>query len=477
MVGAYTNVHRAFLQGLLIRPYINIHDGKEMLAAIRSAETESEVSKDSITAKDVQNVLTGIIGAISHFDLELRDMLDQYDGERCWSVVNTADDEIIRFATTHTPDEISYFKRLLDEMFDTNNTPQAEVMAVKSMRALGLNRNPPAERESRTVATQGANGEENTQVVAGSGLGLTKSEAEEALAKFIDEGWLERDNAGYHYLSTRALLELELYLVETYNVEEEVEHEDGTVTRGTRKLKIKHCDVCKYIHTMGQRCSNLSCNIRIHTHCADNLFKRAPAECPECKSEWRGDPVGPEAGKGSGGGGAAGLRRSRGRDSEGVQPQRLSKAQMKKIEKSKGRKSNFLGEDDEEMEESVAGPSGSRQSLGRRGRDSDEQENDDASEEPPRKLSRIMNGESSRHSSGGHQPRDDEDDQTEDNPSRGSRRQRRSSSPRSNARSAMQIKRESMTNGRRHEEEEEDEEEEEELPRRMSKASIKSRRR
>ncbi|KAF3910450.1 hypothetical protein ABW20_dc0107450 [Dactylellina cionopaga] len=479
MGSTYTNLHRAFLQALLIRPFIDLEEGRELLAAIRSAETDSDVAANSISVKEVLAIIHTIQNAISPFHLDIRDMLDQEDGKRYYSLVNSADDEIIQFATTHSPDEISYFKRLLDEIFDTNNTLYAEIMAVKSMRAISLNKNPPSERENRVISTQGANGEENTQIIAGAGIGLTKQEAEDCLSRFVDEGWLERDAAGFHSLSTRALLELEQYLVDTYNVEEdEEEHEDGTVTKGPKKMRIKTCHVCRYLHTTGQRCSDINCNKRIHNPCAESFFAKAALKCPDCGADWKGDPVGPRASKGfSTGGREAGLRRAKGRDSEGIMPQRLSKAAKRSIEKSKARSSMMFGGDEieDETSELSAPPSTSRNSLGRRAREHSVDEDEEEQEEPPRKLTRILNG-SNRLSSNRRQtqePDEDGEDIYERPPQLG--RPTGSGIARSSTSSIRQIKRESMAPQRL--EESSDEGEEEELPRKMSRTTLQPRRR
>ena len=91
--------------------------------------------------------------------------------------MNNTPDPIIEGATQHTADEIAFFRRLLDAMFETNNTPRAEVLAVRYYDAIHLNKNSVAE-EGETKATHGA--------------GLTLKGAEEALAKFVEEGWLEK---------------------------------------------------------------------------------------------------------------------------------------------------------------------------------------------------------------------------------------------------------------------------------------------
>ncbi|KAF3122913.1 hypothetical protein TWF703_001059 [Orbilia oligospora] len=443
-MSVYSNIHRAFLQALLIRPFIDVQEGRELLAAIKSAEAGSDVSIESVSPKEFRATVHTIQNTISSFDLDIREMPDQEDGNHCYALVNDSNDDIIRFATTHTPDEISYFKRLLDEMFDTSNTIYAEIMAVKSMRAISLNKNPPSERENQEVIVENANGEEERQTIAGAGIGLTKQEAEDCLTRFVDEGWLERDRAGYHFLSTRALLELERYLSDTYNIEEEEEQEDGTIRKGPKKLRIKHCG-----------------------HCS-----RLPArECGTCKKEWTGEPVGPRAGV-SASSGASGLRRAKGRDSEGVMPQRLSKAVKRSIEKSKGRRSTMFGDgdDDGEVDEDTDAttplPRRPRNSLGRRNRTSlggVEDEGEDNEGQPPRKLTRILNGTSSRRTSALHQRSNSpgEDEPTESSHS-----------------AAAHIKRESLSHRREdRSEEDDDENEEEELPRRLQKASLQSKRR
>ena len=77
--------------------------------------------------------------------------------------------------------------------------------------------------------------------------------------------------------------------------------------------KIKFCKACAGIVTVGQRCPNLPCNIRLHEACVGKMFRaqRDSETCPACKTEWRDAPkVGIEAAKEQGGGGSGGGRRS-----------------------------------------------------------------------------------------------------------------------------------------------------------------------
>jgi hypothetical protein len=119
---------------------------------------------------------------LSKFDFEIRSMRDQKDRSTTWAFVNSNPDTIIQGATHHSADEIAYFRRLLDAMFETNNTLRAEVMAVRANDAIHLNKNPP--RAVEEVVPEGMH--------ATSSGGLTMKGAEDALKVFVDEGWLEK---------------------------------------------------------------------------------------------------------------------------------------------------------------------------------------------------------------------------------------------------------------------------------------------
>lgn len=120
-------------------------------------------------------------------------------------------------------------KRVLDAMFETNNTQSKEVMAVKGMDALRLAK-PPRDRESAVGSTQNTQGTSST--------GITQDRAEKLLGELVDEDRFEKSRAGFYSLSPRQLMELRGWLVETYNEEEE------------EWQRIKSCNGCKEIVTV-----------------------------------------------------------------------------------------------------------------------------------------------------------------------------------------------------------------------------------
>jgi len=96
----------------------------------------------------------------------------------------------------------------------------------------------------------------------------------------------------WYSLAPRALMELSLYLTQTYNTpesEEDEAPEDGE--------KIKCCYACKELLTVGQRCDKLRCPTRLHNPCAEQFFSvHKGRKCPQCKTAWSGkEPVGEAA--------------------------------------------------------------------------------------------------------------------------------------------------------------------------------------
>ena len=249
----YNNANRAFLQAFLARSTLTYDQAKPIIAAILTAQglplptickslklTEvqdrRETLPEDVTEADFNAFVSAANNAISPFDLEIRSILHQTSRIRTYAIVNLTEDPIIQLATTYSADEIGFLKRVLDAMFETNNTKRHEVMAITSMQAMRLCK-PPAENRRETQ-----NGS-NTQ--GGTGQGITHMQAESMLKNLVEEGWLERSRKGYYSLTPRTLMELRGWLFETYNDLED----DGDDEEEVRTMKIKQCYACKEIIT------------------------------------------------------------------------------------------------------------------------------------------------------------------------------------------------------------------------------------
>ena len=194
-----------------------------------------------MTEADFKNFIAAANHALGHLDLEIRSAQHQTSGARIYALVNTASDAATQLATAFTPDEMGFVKRLLDAMFDGNNTARCEVLAVPSMQAVNLHsRTAKGERVSAAAAAA----DEETQ---GSGAqGITVAQAERVLRGLVEQGWFEKSRKGFYTLSPRALMELRGWLLETYNDPES--DEEGAAN--ARPPKIKLCHACKEIVTV-----------------------------------------------------------------------------------------------------------------------------------------------------------------------------------------------------------------------------------
>lgn len=194
-----------------------------------------ETLAEDITQADFNSYISAANNAISPFDLEIRSTYHQTSRSRIYALINSTSDPITQLATVHTADEISFLKRVLDAMFETNNTSRREVMAISSMQAIKLYKAP---------AQDGRQTQNGSETQGSTGQSLTMGQAEKMLKSLVEEKWFEKSQKGYYSLSPRALMELRGWLLETYNdVEEEEEEEEAAPKR------IKQCFACKEIIT------------------------------------------------------------------------------------------------------------------------------------------------------------------------------------------------------------------------------------
>ncbi|POS88434.1 hypothetical protein EPUL_000025, partial [Erysiphe pulchra] len=253
----YNHGNRAFLQAIMGRGTLTLSEGKSIVAAILNIQEGTTVTEDHVTQATFDSYIAAAAEAVSCFEYEIRSTQHQITKNKIYAFVNSVSDPFTQQATLRTPDELLYIKRMLDAMFEANNSKRKEVMAITSMQAL------------------------ETQIRKGSSdKGLTQTEAEILLGKLEKENWLERSSKGYYSLAPRALLELRTWLQENYN-----DSDDPNTHQ-----KIKFCEACKEIVTIGQRCSDLDCNARLHNICEIAYWKsRTSRNCPKCNLEWNGE--------------------------------------------------------------------------------------------------------------------------------------------------------------------------------------------
>ncbi|KAI0964807.1 Nse1 non-SMC component of SMC5-6 complex-domain-containing protein [Xylaria arbuscula] len=275
LAGQYNDGNRAFLQAFLARGTMTFEQSKHILAAIFTAQENAAVEPNQITQEDFDSYVSAASAAVSPFDLEIRSTMHQTRKERVYAVVNTTSDAMTQLATLHSADEIAFVKRVIDAMFEKYNTPRIEALCLDEMQANKL-RMPPPRPDNEDEAGDGENGEALNHAPKA----LKSSEVETVMRGMVDEGWFERSRDGFYCLSARALLELRSWLLESYN---DPDAEEGEWQR------VKFCEACKDVVTIGQRCAERDCLIRLHDNCADAFFRtRREQTCPKCSEEWTG---------------------------------------------------------------------------------------------------------------------------------------------------------------------------------------------
>ncbi|KAK2011055.1 RING-like domain-containing protein [Colletotrichum eremochloae] len=283
----YNDGNRAFLQAFLARGTLTFEEAQIILAEIFTIEAEDgePVVTEQVTQQDFESFLEAAAEAVSFFDYEIRSTVHQVSKKRVYALVNTASDPMTQLATTYNTEQIAFTKRLLDAMFDTYNSPRMELMCITEMQAIKLARPPRQQNNNHNdIDEDGA----PTQTQSSADKGLKHSEVEDMLRNLVNQGWLEKSRNGFYSLSPRALLELRAWLIDSYN------DPDAAAQEWQR---IKFCEACKGIVTVGQRCAERDCNARIHHICSDAYWRTQRShKCPRCSRDWDGEHyVGEEA--------------------------------------------------------------------------------------------------------------------------------------------------------------------------------------
>jgi len=191
---------------------------------------------DESPPENFTNFLDGINKSLRPLDMEIRHEISEDDGAVHYGLVNTAEDEHSKMATDFSPNDIAFFKKVMDLIV---TSPDG---TVSSMDAL----NTSSDLDKK----------------------MTMSHAEELIEKLVKDNWMS-ESSGSYSLGPRAMLELHPYLKRVY--------EDDIVD----------CMMCHTIAIKGQCCTQ--CEGKIHIRCAARYFQgRAQKTCPnqQCGAVW-----------------------------------------------------------------------------------------------------------------------------------------------------------------------------------------------
>lgn len=217
-----------------------------------------------VDEETLSNVITSINNRLEILDLEIAESKDMDDSSiTLFSFVNRKSTGAIRLSTKYSDNEMQLVKEVVDRIFNskfvnnnhTDNTGTMHPDIKYTVPYMKLVKHLSSGSTSSRIESEDA-------IITR----LSLEESEHFLQDLECYGWLERYRENYT-LSTRGLVELKKFLLDTY----------GKSPEGT----ISTCFGCDDILTRGFSCSNPDCHIRFHSHCRDLVHKSKNSDdCP-----------------------------------------------------------------------------------------------------------------------------------------------------------------------------------------------------
>ncbi|XP_030157377.1 non-structural maintenance of chromosomes element 1 homolog isoform X1 [Lynx canadensis] len=185
--------------------------------------------------EELEDFINNINSVLESLYIEIKKGATEDDGRPVYALVNLATTPVSKMASDFAENELDLFRKALELIIDS------ETGFASSTNILNL-------------------------VDQLKGKKMRKKEAEQVLQKFVQNKWLI-EKEGEFTLHSRAILEMEQYIRETY------------------PDAVKTCNICHGLLIQGQSCE--TCGIRMHLPCVAKYFQSAPEpRCPHCNDYW-----------------------------------------------------------------------------------------------------------------------------------------------------------------------------------------------
>ncbi|XP_076086276.1 non-structural maintenance of chromosomes element 1 homolog isoform X1 [Mytilus galloprovincialis] len=231
--------HKLFLQSFMSRGLLDAKEVRQLYRTCCLKFNEKYAEKEEDQKAHLLEFVRTINRNIQPFHMEIKKGVSEEEGKSFYCLVCTSDTSITKLASDYTQPEMEFFKRLIESIIDSDNGEIGSTSAINSVDKL--------EKVNKK---------------------LSKQDAQTLLERLEAQKWIEISR-GRVSLATRALLELEQYILEVYS----------NIT--------DKCNVCKRLCVKGQSCD--SCNTKLHFHCATRFFQnKENPRCPnkECGVNW-----------------------------------------------------------------------------------------------------------------------------------------------------------------------------------------------
>lgn len=228
---AMTKSHQLFLQTFMTHGVLN---AKQVFHWLKTS-TDRYGGEQKDERQQLVDFVHLINNCIKPYGMEIKKVIDEYDGANCYCLVNTTESNITLFATRYSGGELEFFKVLVEMVVLSEHGTVGSIAAVNIVDSLTKK--------------------------------MTKADAEHLLKRLEKDKWISKTQNGKVFLAARTLIELEQYILEMYSE------------------SVVKCNLCKRLCIQGDNCSH--CVIRIHKHCAQQFFRpQTNNKCPACNKTW-----------------------------------------------------------------------------------------------------------------------------------------------------------------------------------------------
>ncbi|XP_017512095.2 non-structural maintenance of chromosomes element 1 homolog isoform X2 [Manis javanica] len=227
-MGIMTDVHRRFLQLLMTHGVLEEWDVR------RLQKHCYKVHDRNATVEKLEDFINNINSVLESLYIEIKKGVTEDDGRPIYALVNLATTSISKMASDFAENELDLFRKALELIIDSESGFASSTNILNLVDQL-------------------------------KGKKMRKKEAEQVLQKFVQNKWLIEE--GEFTLHSRAILEMEQYIRETY------------------PDAVKVCDICHSLLIQGQSCE--TCGIRMHLPCVAKYFQsNSEPRCPHCNDYW-----------------------------------------------------------------------------------------------------------------------------------------------------------------------------------------------
>ncbi|XP_036316213.1 non-structural maintenance of chromosomes element 1 homolog [Pipistrellus kuhlii] len=227
--GTMTDVHRRFLQLLMT------HGVLEEWEVKRLQKHCYKVHDSNAPVEKLEDFIHNINSVLESLYIEIKKGVSEDDGRPIYALVNLATTAVSKMASDFAENELDLFRKALELIIDSETGFASSTNILNVVDQL-------------------------------KGKKMRKKEAEQVLQKFVQNKWLI-EKEGEFTLHTRAILEMEQHIRETY------------------PDAVKICNICHGLLIQGQSCE--TCGIRMHLPCVAKYFQsNSEPRCPNCNDYW-----------------------------------------------------------------------------------------------------------------------------------------------------------------------------------------------